>query len=271
MHFGTTHFSDLVSESNILFTCEHATGRIPAQLGTLGITPDDLKNCKDLYDPGALSLMRTLATHFNASHLYADLSRLVIDVNRHFDAPSKSANGFHASLVKTEILTERDGIEVKVPIPHNQHIPETEERALYDNICVPYQNELIRMVNELKQQHDHVFIISIHSFFPSYAGQVRTVDIDVMGYIPPDVAPLAAGAIRTSHPTYNTAIDQPWSAQSVDGGVFFILKNTPDITTLFFDIKNDNLTNDADIAQCAKAITSGIRAIVATPKGKGSD
>lgn len=261
MELGKTHVSQLSLNTNILFTCEHATDRIPAELGTLGLEPQDLRNCKDLYDPGALSLMKALAARFNASYLYSDLSRLVIDINRHFDAPSKRNNGYHTSLIKTEILTVRNGQEVQIPIPHNQHISEEEERALYDSVCIPYQNELLRLVNALKQHHKHVVMVSVHSFSPHYAGQTRTVDIDVMGYIPPEAAVVMRDAIISSHPNYNTAIDDPWNAAVVDGGVMFVLNDVTDITALALDIKNDNLADNQRVADMADAISAGIETL----------
>lgn len=261
MDLGKTHHSLWSPTSNILFTCEHATDRVPSELGTLGLTQEDLQNCKDLYDPGALPLMQKLASSFNASYVYADLSRLVIDANRYFDAPGKNTNSYHSRLVKKELLTTRDGQEIKISIPHNQHVSEIEERALYEAICVPYQEEMIRLVSELKTIHPHVIVVSVHSFFPSYAGQIRTVDIDVMGYIRPESAEAVATAIRSAHPQYRTAIDEPWSIASADGGALHVLQGMSDMTVFAFDIKNDNLDTDSKIAAVAAALSSGIAAL----------
>jgi len=258
---GKTHFSTLSENSNILFTCEHATSRIPEELGTLGLSREDLDNCKDLYDPGALELAQALAKEFDASLLWSDLSRLVIDMNRYFDAPGKNKNSFHASLLKKELLTMRAGKEILLSIPHNQTLSEKEERELYDTVCVPYQEEMLRIVQKLKEVHEHVYIVSVHSFFPEYNGSVRTVDIDVMGYVHPEVAPKVCEAITAGAPNYTTEIDKPWSVMDVDGGAMHVLEKEPGVTVLAFDIKNDNLGNDTDVKKMSDALKAGIRAI----------
>lgn len=261
MTLGKTHFSTLEKNSNILFTCEHATGRIPAYLNNLGLSETELANCKDQYDPGALDLAKELAAKFRASLVWTDLSRLVIDANRHFDAPGKNRNSFHSCLLKKELLVERDGKDVLIPIPHNQTLGEKEERELYETVCIPYQREMLRMVEELKQNHEHVYVISVHSFFPMYNGNIRTVDIDVMGYIHPEVATTLRDEIR-KRSSYNTEIDTPWGVRDVDGGALHVLQNEKDITVFAFDVKNDNLQSAADISKMADALSVGIQSII---------
>jgi predicted N-formylglutamate amidohydrolase len=260
MDLGKTHFSALDTSSNILFTCEHATGRIPEHLNNLGLTETDLANCKDQYDPGALDLAKELAARFKASLVWTDLSRLVIDANRHFDAPGKDRNSFHSCLLKKELLVERDGKDVLIAIPHNQTLGEKEERELYETVCVPYQNEMLQMVEDLKRNHEHVYVISVHSFFPMYNGNIRTVDIDVMGYIHPEVTTPLRDEIRKNAP-YNTEIDTPWSLRDVDGGAFHALRDEEDTTVFAFDVKNDNLQSAADISKMAAALEVGITSV----------
>lgn len=235
---------------------------MPAYVNNLGLTEIDLAACKDQYDPGALDLAKELSAKFRASLLWSDLSRLVIDVNRHFDAPGKNLNSFHSSLLKKELLVERDGKDVLIPIPYNQTLGEKEERELYDTVCVPYQKEMLRIVDELRKHHDHVYVISVHSFFPMYNGNVRTVDIDVMGYIHPEVAPVIRDQIQKNVATYNTQIDTPWSVRDVDGGALHVLQEEKDVTVFAFDVKNDNLKSGASILKVATALEAGISAII---------
>lgn len=170
--------SQLVENTPLLLTCEHASRAVPEIYGQyLGLSHQDFENAKDVDDPGALDLMRNLQERCTCSYLYAMISRAVIDVNRQLvDQPRDT---FHASALKQQLLTERDGKEIMIDVPANSSGSEEEKRR-FEEIAVPYHGEACRIVNALRVEHEHVVIMQVHSFFRKYNGTVRETDIGIL-------------------------------------------------------------------------------------------
>src|ERR1700749_2243574 len=82
------------SESSLFFICDHASRRIPARLGDLGLTREEIETHIG-WDIGAGDLARTLAASKDAPLVLSGYSRLVIDCNRPFESegsiPASSA------------------------------------------------------------------------------------------------------------------------------------------------------------------------------------
>ena len=67
--------------SPFLLLCDHAGQRIPASLGSLGVSQTDLDR-HIAYDIGALGVSNCLSERLDAELIYQRYSRLVIDCNR---------------------------------------------------------------------------------------------------------------------------------------------------------------------------------------------
>jgi predicted N-formylglutamate amidohydrolase len=240
LFFMKTHQSQLQITSPILFTCEHASARIPEQYGTLGVSRKVLQQAKDLYDPGALELMRALATDFQASFIYAHVSRLVIDYNRRLDTKLKAKNAFHAPALKTEILVGTGNQEQRIILPLNRDAVGAEEQKRHKQFVRPYQQQADRMIKQLLHQHDHVYIISVHSFYPFYNGQKRTVDIDVL-YDRSYFGKKLIQQLRAQHSHYGIAANKPWSLKDAQGGILNAWQLHPNVSLVAIDVKNDLL------------------------------
>src|SRR6478752_8459128 len=72
--------------SPILLICEHASNRLPARYGTLGLGPAELES-HIAWDPGALGVAQALSRLLDAPLIHAGVSRLVLDLNREPSAP----------------------------------------------------------------------------------------------------------------------------------------------------------------------------------------
>ena len=70
----------------ILIVCEHASNRIPAPYGNLGL-PDKLRESHIAWDPGALGMAKRMADRLQAPLVAGAVSRLVYDCNRPPEAP----------------------------------------------------------------------------------------------------------------------------------------------------------------------------------------
>ncbi|MBL8031230.1 MAG: N-formylglutamate amidohydrolase [Candidatus Doudnabacteria bacterium] len=244
--------------SPILLTCEHASARIPKNLDRLGLSSAELRGAKDLYDPGSEQLTRTLAESLGASMLLATTSRLVIDYNRRLDMQGVAGNGYHAPALKTELLTELEGIETIVPIVTNQKKSTRLAAVRYEQYVQPYQAAGLALAQRLVAKHGHCLVLSVHSFYPVYRGDVRKVDIDVLYDRAVTEGKRFAGVVK-KQTSLVVAENKPWGMKDVDGGVFTSLQNRSDITLLAVDINNRLLQNRRAIQAMARVLVPAVR------------
>lgn len=138
----------IIGEENrarILVTCDHASNRVPAEIGDLGIASADMAR-HIAWDVGAAGLATALAERLGATAVLSDFSRLVIDPNRGEDDP-------------TLVMRLYDG----TIIPANRHVDAAEVERRLDTLYRPYHAALAR----LAARRDDTVIVSIHSFTPA--------------------------------------------------------------------------------------------------------
>nr|WP_152826137.1 N-formylglutamate amidohydrolase [Fertoeibacter niger] len=137
--------------SRWLITCDHATNRVPADVGggDLGIGAADMAR-HIAYDVGAAGLTRALADRLGATAILSDFSRLVIDPNRGEEDP-------------TLLMRLYDG----TIIPANRHVDAAEVERRLNALHRPYHAALAR----LAARRDDTVIVAIHSFTPSLMGR----------------------------------------------------------------------------------------------------
>jgi predicted N-formylglutamate amidohydrolase len=136
--------------SRFLITCDHATNRVPAELGgSLGLCDSDMAR-HIAYDPGAAGVTLALAAALDAPAILSNFSRLVIDPNRGEDDPTLVMKLYDGSI-----------------IPANRHISADQvaqrKAMLYD----PYHTAYA----ELAARRPDTVIVAVHSFTPCLQGR----------------------------------------------------------------------------------------------------
>jgi predicted N-formylglutamate amidohydrolase len=76
--------SNEAGRSPFLILCDHASHRIPAEYGTLGLTAEEQVS-HIAWDPGALPVSQFLADRLDATLIESCVSRLIADCNRPLD------------------------------------------------------------------------------------------------------------------------------------------------------------------------------------------
>ena len=104
----------------VVIVCDHASNRIPEEFGSFGFDADALAT-HIAWDPGALAVARLLSAELDATLIWPDVSRLVIDCNRAADV---------ASL----IVMESEGR----PVPANRDLSGEERKRRLERIHAPY-------------------------------------------------------------------------------------------------------------------------------------
>lgn len=133
-----------------LVTCDHASNRVPEDLGgTLGIGMADMAR-HIAWDVGAAGLTRALGDALNSPVICSNFSRLVIDPNRGEQDP-------------TLVMQLYDG----TIIPANRAVSPAEVQRRLDTLYRPYHDAYA----QLAARRADTVIVAIHSFTPCLQGR----------------------------------------------------------------------------------------------------
>ena len=140
------------SASRVLLVCDHASCRIPAALGTLGLREAERTDHIG-WDIGAAAVTRRLSALLDAPALLAGYSRLVIDCNRPAAAPDR-------------IPPESD----TVPVPGNAGLSEAAVEARVTALFTPYHDAIRAALDRIAGAGQVPVLVAVHSFTPQLAG-----------------------------------------------------------------------------------------------------
>ena len=151
----------------LLLVCEHASARIPEQLGTLGLDPADVL-AHIGWDIGALDLARHLSRSLDAPLVHAGMSRLVYDCNRPPESPTAI----------------RD-VSERFVIPGNRDLSEAQRAERVEYCYRPFLSLLETSVERAiaraaAEAGVRPTIVTIHTFTPVFDGVRREVDLGVL-------------------------------------------------------------------------------------------
>ena len=150
--------------------CDHASRRVPAALGNLGLE-DEHFHRHIAYDIGAAQVTRLLAEALDAPALLAGYSRLVIDLNRPPGHPES-------------IPENSDGAE----IPGNRSLDEAAQRQRVAELFEPYHDAIHERIAGLWRRSKPPALFSIHSFSPRFGDAARPWDVGVLWNRDPRIA-----------------------------------------------------------------------------------
>jgi predicted N-formylglutamate amidohydrolase len=139
----------------LIVTCEHGGNRIPRPYWPLFKHYKAALASHRGFDPGALSLARDVAKHFDAELIYSTTSRLLVELNR---SPNHR-----------QVLSEA-----------TRSLSREERQALVDRYYWPYRNWVESQVEEAIARRKRVFHLSCHSFTPRMNGVTRNADIGLL-------------------------------------------------------------------------------------------
>ncbi len=192
MDFGTVVHTDTVDGPySVMLVCEHASSRIPAFLGDMGLPVDALQS-HIAWDPGALAVAKLMAERLSAPLVYGGVSRLVYDCNR----PPEAAGAMPARSEDYQI-------------PANVDLSEEERESRIESIYRPFSRALSELISQNGDTLE--LMVTVHSFTPVYHGQTREVELGVLH----GVDDRFARAMMTTVPadqTYETRLNEPYSA-----------------------------------------------------------
>jgi len=238
--------------SPVLLVCEHASSRLPASLGTLGLSPEG-RVAHIAWDPGALAVARRLSAHWDATLVFQNFSRLVYDCNR----PPESPDAMPA-------------ISEVYEIPGNRDIPAAQRQARIDEIYRPWQQTLRETIAARQSAGRETIIVTIHTFTPVYKGVNRTLDI---GILHDRDSRLADGMLEGSAGNRSFVIRRNEPYGPADGVTHTLTEHglANGLLNVMIEIRNDLVSDEAGQAEVSDLLEALVSASLEDNKIRGSN
>lgn len=132
----------------LLLVADHSSNVIPPELGSLGLTDEELTE-HIAWDIGTDALTRALRDTMGGRAYFGAVSRLVVDVNRELDHPGL-------------IAEDSDGVR----IPGNVDLTDYERGRRIQAHYHPYHDGLAAEVDVVEATSRGAILIAVHSFTP---------------------------------------------------------------------------------------------------------
>jgi predicted N-formylglutamate amidohydrolase len=226
--------------SPFVLACDHASNRIPAPYGTLGLTP--LQRLMHIaWDPGALAVARELSRLLDAPLVHSTVSRLVIDCNRDHDAPD---------LITT--LSER------VAIAGNAAVTDEDRRSRIARFHAPFHRAIETVLDERAADARETILVTVHSFTPVYKDVHRPWPIGLIHGIDPSFTLLLRDALAAEDETLNIGWNEPYSARN---GVTYTLEHHGDrrgLDATMIEIRHDEILTPQGVSRWAARLARAL-------------
>jgi predicted N-formylglutamate amidohydrolase len=144
-----------LGQGRFVLLCDHASNRVPAELGNLGLPATELAR-HIAWDIGAAGVTEALSALLDAPAILCGTSRLVIDCNRQLDSPAL-------------IPVVSDGIQV----PGNAALSNASRMARIQKWFQPYHDAVERVLLEREVRWAESIVIAIHSMTRYLDGRSR--------------------------------------------------------------------------------------------------
>ena len=145
----------------MVIICDHASNRVPARYGDLGLPPAAFEQHIAL-DIGAAAVSEILARRFNAPAILSTVTRLLIDCNRQFEDPGL-----------TPAIS--DGTE----IPANRDLSQAERETRWRLYHQPYHAVIAQTIDRKLASGRSPVVLAIHSMTATTRGIARPWQIAV--------------------------------------------------------------------------------------------
>ena len=167
-------------DSPFLITADHASRRIPASLGSLGLSDADI-NLHIGWDIGIGGVVDYLAEELDAFAVRQNYSRLVVDCNRPLDSPTLIAEVSESTVV-----------------PGNIGLSTVQRQQRLDEIYWPYHRAIDAELDRRAAAAVPTLFVSMHSFTPTFHGELRPWHLGVLHHRRADVAQKTLALLRES-------------------------------------------------------------------------
>jgi predicted N-formylglutamate amidohydrolase len=226
--------------SPYLFTCDHASRRLPRRLGMLGLDEAELGR-HIAWDIGIAGVAGRLAAALDATAILQSYSRLAIDANRPPGSPQS-------------ILPHSDG----TLIPGNQDLPPGEADRRAREIFHPYHDRITRALDERLAAGRPAVLVSLHSFTPALGGQARPWHAGVLHNRDARVAHRLLALLRAD-PTLVVGDNQPYAASEETDYTIVVHGERRGLPHVELELRQDLITDEAGQAAWSARLALALR------------
>jgi len=226
--------------SPFLLVCDHASNRIPDRYGTLGLSEGE-RVSHAAWDPGALGLSLVLGGILDATLVHSNVSRLIIDCNRTFDAPG---------LISTQSELIR--------VPANENLDETERKFRIANYYQPYHDAVAAAVRQRKGEGKETILVCVHSFTPVYFGKPRPWPVGIIHGSDERFSAAVRDALHAESPDLLVGWNEPYSRAD---GVTLTLERHGDangLDSVMIEVRNDELATPDGILTWGRRLATAL-------------
>lgn len=236
-------------QSPFVIVCDHASNRIPARYGTLGLSQIE-RLSHIAWDPGALAVSRRLSEKLDAPLVQSTVSRLIIDCNRELDAPD---------LIWT--LSEATRIVA------NERLEPAERQYRIDHFHRPYHAAIETLLEARRHAGRETILICMHSFTPVYHGVARPWPIGLIHGLDTRYAKAVFDALKAEDPELDVGWNEPYAALN---GVTLTLERHGDgrgLDATMVELRHDEILEPAGVAFWADRLARCFEAARLARKG----
>ncbi|HEX2752031.1 MAG TPA: N-formylglutamate amidohydrolase [Alphaproteobacteria bacterium] len=236
-------------KAQCLIVCDHASNRIPAVLGTLGLSKKDREK-HIAWDPGTEVIGRYLSEQLDAPAFFATFSRIVVDVNRGANSP--------------ECMRE---VYDHVSVPGNTNLSRAEKKQRIDEIFNPYHKNLADQVQRFLKKKRVPMIISVHSFTPEMDGYRRPWHIGILWNKEDDIALRLVDNLRLQNPTMIVGENEPYSlkAENLTKNTIGTHAESKGLPYVIVEFRQDLVKTKRDALKWGKIFLDAMAPILADP------
>ena len=232
----------------LLLVCDHASLRIPAALGDLGLDPAALR-CHLAWDIGAGALTRTLAARLGAGAVLCGYSRLVVDCNRQLLDPQA-------------FLEYGDG----VVIVGNRGLTRPEKDARAAAIYWPYHQAIAGQIERLRSAGAAPAVLAIHSFTPVLNGVSRPWQIGILWDKDPRVPEALIRPLGDAG--YHVGDNEPYSGRAPQDFTIDHHAEAAGLPHAGVEVRQDLIDSDGGVAALADVFEPLLAGLPASLQGR---
>ena len=217
----------------IVLTCEHASKRLPAALGDLGLD-ENAGRSHIAWDPGARALALLLSEALDAPLLMPRFSRLAYDCNR---PPER----------EDAIAARSEGTVV----PGNLGLTPEDRAARTRTFHDPFHGTLEALLQERLAAGRRPVLVTVHSFTPIFFGQTREVELGLLHDRDSRLADACLAVARDLSGGPKVARNQPYGPE--DGVTYTLRKHAlpKALPNLMIEVRNDLIAEETQLRTMA--------------------
>ncbi len=237
---------DVCSSRPALLVCDHASARVPARLGDLGLPSSAFTSHIGL-DIGAVELMRKLSQRLNLPAVTTGYSRLVVDCNRRLADPSAFPEISDGQVV-----------------PGNRGLSQEDRGLRADSLYWPYHDAIRDQLLAQEAKGEAPALIAIHSFSPVLAGEPRPWHFGILWDKDPRI-PVPLMAALNAHPGLLVGDNEPYSGKHASDFTIDHHAEAEGLPHVSIEIRQDLLGSEAELSYWAELLAEALLPLLDDP------